>query len=69
MKIPNSKHFPYLGMEGKLLKKSPEELADVKAQVTSDYQDYKEKEWIKQLREKSSVKVNDDVVETVSREQ
>lgn len=69
VKLPNSKHFPYLGMEGKILKKAPEELADVKAQVTSDYQDYKEKEWIKHLREKSSIKVNDDVVETINREQ
>ncbi len=69
VKLPNSKHFPYLGIEGKLLKKAPEELADVKAQVTSDYQDYKEKEWLKQLREKSSVKVNDEVVKTVNVEQ
>ena len=66
VKTRESKAFPYLGIEGKLLKKGPEELADVKAQVVSDYQDFKEKEWVRQLRAKSKIEINDDAVATVS---
>ena len=65
IKLPQSKKYPYWGVEGKLLKKGPEELADVRAQVVSDYQDFKEKEWVKQLREKSDIKVYEDVVKTI----
>ena len=53
-------------MQGKLLKKGPEELADVKAQVVRDYQDFKEKEWMKKLRSEAKVEVRDDIVTTVS---
>ncbi len=66
VKIPESKKFAHTGVEGKLLKKGPEMLSDVKAQVTNDYQEYVEKEWLKQLRAKSQVKVNEDVVKTVN---
>ncbi len=66
VKTRESKAFPYLGIEGKLLKKGPEELADVKAQVVSDYQDFKEKEWVRQLRAKSKIEINDKAVDTVS---
>ena len=41
-------------------------LADVKAQVVSDYQDFKEKEWMKKLRSEAKVEVRDDIVTTVS---
>ena len=66
IKIKEHKSYPYLGMQGKLLKKGPEELADVKAQVVSDYQDFKEKEWMKKLRSEAKVEVRDDIVTTVS---
>ena len=66
VKIKEHKSYPYLGMQGKLLKKGPEELADVKAQVVSDYQDFKEKEWMKKLRSEAKVEVRDDIVTTVS---
>ena len=65
VKIRESKAFPYLGIEGKLLRKGPEELADVRAQVVSDYQDFKEKEWVGQLRAKSKIEVNGEVVSTI----
>lgn len=64
--IKETKRFPYFGIEGKLLKKGPEVMTDVRAQVTSDYQDVKEKEWVRSLRERSNVEVNRDVVRTVS---
>ena len=40
---------------------------DVKAQVVSDYQDVKEKEWVKELRKKYSVTVNKEVLATVNK--
>jgi peptidyl-prolyl cis-trans isomerase SurA len=36
----------------------PKKLEDARGQVTSDYQEYLEEEWIKALREKFPVTVN-----------
>lgn len=66
VKVKENKKFPYAGVEGKILKKGPEEMADVRAQVTSDYQDIKEKEWIKKLRTAGQIEVFNDVVDTVN---
>lgn len=66
VKLHVSKAFPYLGMEGRVLKKGLKELADVKAQVVNDYQDFKEKEWVEQLRARSRIEVNEGVVATVN---
>lgn len=51
---------------GKKLK-SPEEWSDEKGKVTTDYQDYLEAEWIKQLRAKYEVKVNQEVWEKLKK--
>lgn len=64
-KAYESKQYPYATTDGKMLKGGPEEVSDVKAQATSDYQDYKEKEWIKRLRAASKITVHDDVLKTV----
>lgn len=48
----------YFGYMGKQLT-SPEEAADVRGQVTSDYQAKLEKEWIESLRVKYPVKINE----------
>lgn len=66
IKIAENKARPYVGLQGRILKKGPEELADVRAQVVSDYQDYKEKEWLNKLRAASKIEVFDDVVKTVN---
>lgn len=66
VKIRENKTHPYLGLQGRVLKKGPEEMADVRAQATSDYQDYKEKEWLKKLRAESNIEIFDDVVKTVN---
>lgn len=47
----------------KILESSPKELTDVKGKVISDYQDYLEKEWIKELRGRYTVNVNKKVFE------
>jgi len=46
----------------KLIDPRPKKLDDIRGQVTADYQDNLEKEWIKVLREKYPVKINQDVL-------
>ena len=56
-----SKWHCYFGYQGQLLT-SPEEAADVRGAVTSDYQGKLEKEWIEGLKTKYSVKINQKVL-------
>jgi len=56
--------FQFALVTGKVLKK-PEDYTDVRGQVTTDYQNFLEQEWIKTLRDKYSVKINRDVLKTV----
>lgn len=66
---PDSKQnklYPYSACVGSKLKK-PKTYTDVKAQVVSDFQDLKEKEWLEELRKKYSFKVNKDVLSTVNK--
>lgn len=42
----------------KVVPPAPKELNETRGQVTSDYQDYLEKQWIKELRSKYKVEVN-----------
>lgn len=71
LKIKNSEftpseELPVVVCVGKKLK-SPEEWSDEKGKVTTDYQDYLEAEWIKQLRAKYEVKVNQEVWEKLKK--
>lgn len=50
---------------GKVLK-APKVYQDVKGQLTADYQSYKEKEWVEELRKKYNVTLNEDVLKTVN---
>lgn len=54
----------YVIYQGKLID-SPEESADVRGQVTSDYQAQLEKEWVKALRSKYKWKINNKVLKRV----
>ena len=63
-KIKEIKDFPYTATFGKELK-APEEMSDVRALVVADYQDAMEKEWIKVLKAKYPVVVNEEVLATV----
>lgn len=60
------KGYPAVGVVGKILKKGPESYNDVRGQVTADYQNYLEKEWVKQLRSKYKVVINEEVLKTVN---
>ncbi|MDR3653591.1 MAG: peptidylprolyl isomerase [Paludibacter sp.] len=62
-----SKDYPYYFVVGKLLKNKPEDYTDVRGLVTADYQEFLEKEWIKELRAKYPVKVDQNVLKTVKK--
>ena len=57
--------FPVSFATGRLLKKGPENYTDVKGQVTSDYQQKLEKDWVKSLDKKYKVEINQEVVSTI----
>lgn len=57
--------YPVSFAKGRLLKKGPENYTDVKGQVTSDYQQQLEKDWLKKLNKKYKVEINYDVVSTI----
>ena len=45
----------------------PKLLKDIRGQITADYQDYLDKEWIKNLKDKYSVKINEDVLSNIKK--
>ena len=47
------------------LQAQPQEVADVRGQVTSDYQDVLEQKWIEELKAKYPVTVNKKVLKQV----
>ncbi|HXH17583.1 MAG TPA: peptidylprolyl isomerase [Chitinophagales bacterium] len=49
----------------KVIPPTPKSLDEARGFIVSDYQEYLEKEWIRQLREKYPVKVNQDVFNTL----
>ncbi len=59
-----SEELPYVFTYGKKLK-APEVYTDERGKVTSAYQDYLEKEWIKALRAKYEVVVNEEVLQSI----
>jgi peptidyl-prolyl cis-trans isomerase SurA len=59
--------YPYFFVDGKLLKNKPEDYTDVRGLVTADYQEYLEQEWIKVLKAKYPVKVDQNILKTVKK--
>ena len=57
-----SEEFPIVVAVGKVIK-APQTYEDERGKVTTDYQDYLEKQWIAKLREKYEVVVNKEVLE------
>ena len=51
-----SEEYPIVISVGKIIK-APQEYTDVRGQVTTDYQDYLEKQWVTTLREKYPVEI------------
>lgn len=56
--------YPFVAMRGSVIS-APQDYSDVKGQVTSDYQNELEKEWIKSLRKRYSVEIYKNVLKTV----
>ncbi len=48
-----------------ILKAEPKKLEEIKGQVTSDYQNFLEQEWVKELKAKYKVEVNQDVLKQI----
>lgn len=65
-KVKHLKEYPIDAVYGKKLK-APREMADVRAQVTADYQAKLEKEWVAELRKKYAVVVDPNIVATVKK--
>ena len=61
-----SEELPIVECVGKKLK-APQTWSDEKGKVTTDYQDYLEAEWVKKLREKYEVKINQEVWEKIKK--
>ena len=59
------KDYPIDAIYGKLLT-APKEMNDVRALVVADYQEALEKEWIKDLRRRFTVEVDEAVLKTVN---
>ena len=64
-KVKPVKNFPNDAVYGKMLK-APEEMGDVKALVTADYQESMEKDWIKKLRAKYPVEVKWELIDKLN---
>lgn len=62
----NSKYTVYFMLNPRLITE-PEEVADVKGMVTSDYQNEFQQAWENELRAKYPVKVNDKVLRSIKR--
>jgi peptidyl-prolyl cis-trans isomerase SurA len=66
VEVTPTKDYPIDAVYGKVLK-APKEYTDVRGQVTADYQDKLEKEWVEQLRKRYTFTVNKDVLATVNK--
>ena len=66
-KYTPTEEYPLVFVAGKLLKEMPEEYSDVRGLVTADYQTFLEEEWIKYLRKKYPVFINEEVLKTVKK--
>lgn len=66
-KFDAGKDYPFVFVTGKMLKNKPEDYTDVRGLVTADYQEYLEQEWIKALRAKYTVSVDQNVLKTVKK--
>jgi len=64
-KSASMKNFPCYAVCGEKLK-APEVYTDVRGKVIGDYQNYLESQWIEQLKKKYSIKIKEDVLETVN---
>ncbi len=58
--------YPVQFFKGKRQRRYPSDYTDVKGQVVADYQAYLEKQWIKEMRKKSDIEVNEVILKTIN---
>ena len=66
--LKQKQNLSAVGVVGKTLK-APKSYEDEKAQVVEDYKRYKETEWVKSLRSKYEITVNQDILNTINNHQ
>lgn len=59
--------YPVEAVYGKKQKKYPDDYTDVRGQVVADYQQMLELEWVKSLRQRYPVQINQEILKTVNR--
>jgi len=59
--------FPAIVIVNKITPPQPLPLSEIRGEMISEYQDYLEKTWIKQLKEKYSVKIDKNVLDEVKK--
>ncbi len=57
--------FPEVYLSGKNLKYTPESYTDIRGEITADFQNYLEEEWVKSLKERFKVEINEEVLHSV----
>ncbi len=58
--------YPVQFFKGKRQRRYPSEYTDVKGQVVAAYQAYLEEQWVKKMRKKSEVEINEDILKTIN---
>ncbi len=64
---PDEKYPVVFIAEGGELLEQPQELADVRGQVISDYQNFLEENWVRELKEKYPVVIFEEVLKTIKK--
>lgn len=59
--------YPIEAVYGKKQKKYPDDYTDVRGQVVADYQQMLELEWVKSLRQRYPVQINQEILKTINR--
>ena len=59
--------YPVTGVVGKLQKKGPDTYEDVRGEVTADYQNQLEKQWVSELRKKYTITLYPEALATVNK--
>lgn len=57
--------YPEVFLSGKNLKYTPGSYEDVRGEITSDFQNYLEEEWVKSLKQRFKVEINEEVLRSV----
>ncbi len=61
----NKPEYKFILYKGKKIEPTEKELSECKGLVISDYQDYLDKEWIKSLRDKYNIQVDNSVLSSI----